>query len=152
NLSDFVSRMGDLKGTEFLGSLIRREGSQFDEWYGYHSDGLFQTEDDLINSPILNSSVRVGDIKFVDVSGPDGEPDGIINHYDKGLLGGSLPRYSYGGNLYVAYKNIDLSIDFQGVGKQNSRLTSRMVQPLISDWGNIPAHIDGNYWSHYNTD
>src|SRR5690606_26746885 len=67
-------------------------------------------------------------------------------------LSGSRPRYSYGGNLYIGYKNVDLSIEIQGVGRQNSRLTSRMVQPLLQDWGNIPALIDGNYWSHYNTD
>lgn len=55
NLSDFVSRMGNLNGTEFLGSTIKKEGSEFNEWYGYLSDGLFLTEEDLKTLPNLTT-------------------------------------------------------------------------------------------------
>lgn len=34
NLSDFVSKMGDLGGTEFLGEKVKMKGSEFNEWYG----------------------------------------------------------------------------------------------------------------------
>src|SRR5690606_30473662 len=40
---------------------------------------------------------------------------------------------------------------FQGVGKQNSRIDPIMVRPLPENWGNIPALLEGDYWSHYNT-
>ena len=154
NISDFKSTMGDLGGTEFLGDQVKFEGSEFNEWYGYKSDGLFQTQEDLDASPKLNTSMKVGDVKYQDISGPDGVPDGKISpEYDKVLLGGSLPRYMYGGNIRLDYKNFDLGIVVQGIGKINERLEGLMVQPLVENWGHVPAILDGGAsWSKYNTE
>jgi TonB-linked SusC/RagA family outer membrane protein len=153
NISDFKSKMGDLGGTEFLGSQVKKEGSEFNEWYGYVSDGLFQTQEEVDNSAVLNTKTKPGDIKYKDISGPEGVPDGKISpEYDKVLLGGSLPRYMYGANIQLSYKNFDLGIVLQGVGKQNSVKHSNMVRPLQENWGSIPALIDGNYWSVNNTE
>ena len=152
NISDFKSTMGDLGGIQFLGDQVRMEGSQFDEWYGYKSEGLFQNKEEVDNSPVLNSSVKPGDVKYKDISGPNGKPDGKISpEYDRVLLGGSMPRYLYGGNIRLNYKNFDFSLVIQGVGKQNARMSGLMVQPLPENWGHVPKIIDGNYWSTYNT-
>ncbi len=152
NFSDFVSKMGNLDGTEFLGDQVKKEGSEFNEWYGYLSDGLMLTEEDL-KGPKLNNNVQLGDVKYKDISGPDGVPDGKISpEYDRVLLGGSLPRFQYGGTLNLAYKGFDFSMAFQGIGRRNVRLTTAMVQPLRENWGNTPAIIEGNYWSEKNTD
>jgi TonB-linked SusC/RagA family outer membrane protein len=153
HISDFKSKMGDLGGTEFLGDQVKKEGSEFNEWYGYLSDGLFQTDADLAASPKLNTSMKVGDVKYKDISGPDGVPDGKVSpEYDKVLLGGSLPRYLYGGNIRLNYKNFDFSLVIQGVGKVNDRLEGLMVQPLMENWGHIPKILDGTSWSKYNTE
>jgi len=153
NISDFQSEMGDLGGTEFIGDQIKKKGSEFNEWYGYLSDGLFQTADDLAASAKLGSNQKVGDVKYKDISGPDGVPDGKISpEYDRKLLGGSLPRYLYGANLKLDYKNFDFSVVLQGVGQQNTRLNGIMVTPLIANWGHMPKIIDGTSWSKYNTD
>jgi TonB-linked SusC/RagA family outer membrane protein len=152
NISDFKSVMGDLGGTEFLGSQIKIQGSEFNEWYGYKSSGLYQTQEEVDNSPKLNANVRPGDVRYVDISGPNGEPDGKISpEYDRVLLGGSLPRFMYGANLQVGYKNWDFSMVLQGVGKQNARLSSDIVQPLRENYGAFPGILDGNSWSVYNT-
>lgn len=151
NLSDFRSRMGDLGGIEMLGDQVKVKGSEFNEWYGYLSDGLFQTQEDLDNYPKLNKNVKLGDIKYKDISGPKGVPDGEITpEYDKVLLGGSLPRFMYGANLYVEYKGIDFSASFQGVGKQLVNKAA-MCQPLAANYKNIPDFIDGEYWSLLNS-
>ena len=151
NFSDFVSKMGDLGGTEFLGDQVKIEGSEFNEWYGYLSDGLMLTEEDL-QGPKLNDNVQLGDVKYKDISGPEGKPDGKISpEYDRVLLGGSLPRFQYGGTLNLGYKGFDFSLAFQGIGRQNVRISSAMVQPLQENWGNTPAIIDGKYWSEKNT-
>lgn len=153
NLSDFVSVMGDLGGTEFLGERIRTQGSQFDEWYGYRAIGIYQTQEQVASSAKLNPNVRIGDIQYMDISGPNGVPDGIISpEYDRVLLGGSLPRMMYGGTIRLDYKHVDFSIVFQGVARQLARISESMARPFREQWGNMPLFIDGNYWSRYNSD
>lgn len=152
NISDYKSVMGSLSGTVFDGATIIREGSEYSEWYGYRTDGLFLTPEDRNNSPRISESVRVGDVKYLDISGPDGVPDGKISpEYDRVLLGGSLPRYIFGGNINLDYKGFDLGLTFQGVGKQLARITPNMAW-RTSAWHTFPDFLDGNYFSHYNTD
>lgn len=152
NISDFKSVMGDLGGIQFLGDQVRMEGSEFDEWYGYVSDGLFQSQEEINNSAVMNANVRPGDVRYKDISGPNGEPDGKISpEYDRVVLGGSMPRYLYGGNIRLDYGQFDLGIMVQGIGKQNSRLSGLMVQPIMENWGHIPKILDGEYWSAYHT-
>ncbi|GHV48395.1 SusC/RagA family TonB-linked outer membrane protein [Bacteroidia bacterium] len=152
NLSDFKSVMGDLGGTEFLGDQIKIKGSEFNEWYGYRTNGLFQTAQEVAGSALISSNTKPGDVHYVDVSGADGKPDNRISpENDRVLLGGSLPRYTYGGNIRLDYKSWDLGITFQGVGKQNARIEGDMVRPLLQNWMNMPQLIDGNYYSQYNT-
>jgi hypothetical protein len=66
-------------------------------------------------------------------------------------LGGSLPRYQYGGNINLDYKGVDLGITFQGIGKQTSQLNGGAWQPFPRTWMATPAIYDGNYWSKDNT-
>lgn len=152
HISDYRSIMGNLSGIVFLGDKIIREGSEFNEWYGYRSDGLFQSQHAVDTSPLLSGTERPGDVKYVDLSGAEGRPDGVISPtYDKTLLGGSLPRYEYGGTINVGYKAFDLSLMFQGVGKQLSRMTADMTYQTTA-WYTFPKFIDGRYYSEFNTE
>src|SRR5690606_1984553 len=152
NLSDFRSIMGDLGGTEFLADQVKMEGSEFNEWYGYRADGLFQSQEEVDNSAVTSGAIRPGDVKYVDISAANGSPDGLISpEYDRVLLGGSMPRYMYGGNIRLDYSGFDFALVVQGVGKQKARITSQMARPLQTQNTAVPAFIDGNYWSMYNT-
>ena len=153
NFSDFKSKVTDMNGSEQInGSRINRPGCYFNEWYGYVSDGIYQTQEEVDNSATYNASVKVGDIRYKDISGPDGVPDGKINSDDKVPLGNSLPRWQYGGTVNLGWKGIDFSMAFQGIGRRTSYMATEMVQPIRDNYGNIPAIIDGKYWSPFNTD
>lgn len=151
NLSQFQSVMGNLGGTEFIGDRIKKQGSQFDEWYGYRSEGIYQTQEDVNNSPKLNNNVKVGDMKYTDVSGPNGVPDGKISpEYDRVLLGSSQPQWMYGGNFKLDYNGFDLGVTFQGIGYQNTSLLS-YTDYNAENWGVFPVYMDGSTWSANNT-
>lgn len=160
NLSDYKSVMGDLGGKQVFNSngTIITEGEEYCAWYGYKASGLFQNAEEISNSALLVSSVKPGDVKYMDISGPEGTPDGIINDtHDRTVLGSSLPHYIYGGSINLGWKGISFSVLFNGVGHQLSRLTEDMIRPLQSQWLPSPSVIrnsDGsrNYWSVYNTD
>lgn len=155
NLSDFISRITYLKGQDISAenAKVNIEGGEFNEWYGYRCLGIYQSAEDLEKYPArLNSNVGLGDLIYKDISGPEGVPDGIISpEYDRELLGGSLPRFTYGFRFGCNWKGIDFSLTLQGVGKQNVRMTTAMIQPMKDNWYNHPAILKDNYWSALNT-
>jgi hypothetical protein len=148
NLSDAKSTVGDLKGTqkETDGQQITRDGSEFSEWFGYLSNGLFQTQAEITGAPVVNANTKPGDVRYVDIN-----KDGIINANDRVLLGGSLPRYLYGGNIRMDYHGFDFNVAFQGVGKKFSRLPGETVQPFAEAFGNVSQDMVGKFWSNNNT-
>ena len=154
NFSDYLSKIDYLNNADIIsGGKIKRAGVLFNEYYGYICEGIYQTQDEVNNSATTSSTVTVGDLKYRDISGPDGVPDGKISpEYDRVPLGNSLPRYQYGGNISGSWKGLDLNIAFQGIGKQNAYLSTVQVQPLRDNYGNIPAIIEGKYWSPFNTE
>lgn len=62
-----------------------------------------------------NGFAANGNPVFVDVSGPDGTPDGVINDYDMTNIGNPHPKLIYGGNISLEFKGLDINIFVQGV-------------------------------------
>ncbi|WP_316837289.1 TonB-dependent receptor [Pedobacter nutrimenti] len=148
NIADAKSEIKNMNSTrqEINGQQVNMEGSQFNEWYGYLSTGIYQTTAAASGVAKTSSAVTAGDIGYVDV-----DKNGIINANDRVLLGGSLPRYQYGGNINVGYKGFDFSVVFQGVGKRLSRLNNDVIRPFQEQFGNFPTLLDGNFWSKTNS-
>lgn len=152
NVSDYRSKMGYLGDKRTIdGNKIYEKGSYYYEWFMYETDGLFQTEADLIGEdgkkvPTLTANDKPGNIKYVDQNG-----DGVINADDKVRLGNSMPEYLYGGNVSLGWKNLDFSLSFQGIGHQRVLMNTAWVQPLKEQWGAVPEILMGNYWSQHNT-
>lgn len=151
NLSDSRSMMGNLGGKiQYSGDCIIRSGDEYMSFYGYRSLGLYQTDEEVQNSAKLVAAVGPGDVRYRDLSGVDGVPDNSIDAtYDREVLGSSLPHLLYGGYINVGYKGIRLSAAFNGVGKQNVRMSEVMVRQ--SSFRAAPEIIMGKYWSVYNT-
>ena len=91
--------------------------------YGYVADGLFVDQQDVNNYASQPRIARPGDIKLVDISGPDGVPDGIVNaDYDRKIIGNRFPKYTFGLTFTPRYKNFDLFINMYGVAGLNKVL------------------------------
>lgn len=138
NLSDVKNKITDLAGNQpdLSGDQIRRVGDPIDAFYGYIAEGLMTADDfeiydsttkkyELPKIPVvLGYDYEPGDIKYKDISGPNGIPDGRISpEYDKTVIGSNIPRYTYSFRGDMAYKNFDFSINIQGVGKCDGYLT-----------------------------
>jgi hypothetical protein len=162
NLSDYRSKMGWLGDRRTLLNSdnkdegtrihIREQGSYYNEWYLYQTDGLFITDADLLDAdgkkyPTLTANDKAGNIKYVDTDG-----SGTINADDKVPLGNSLPEYLYGGNIAAGWKNLDFNLSFQGIGHQQVLFNTAWIQPLKEQWGAVPELVIGNYWSQHNTE
>ena len=151
NLSDDVSTMGYIGNKEIIsGGKIIKEGVEYNSWYGFVSDGLFQTQAE-VDAAAKYGNEQIGDIRYKNLADADPENPLINNEYDRTVLGSSLPHFNFGGNISMAWKGIDFSLDFQGVGKRNSYLSTYMVQPLRAQWYNVPQEIIGKSWSRKNT-
>ncbi len=72
-------------------------------FYGYKTNGLFQTTEEIAKSPTQTGAVP-GDIRFVDVNG-----DGIINAADQTQIGDPFPDFTLGWTFNISYKNLDFS-------------------------------------------
>nr|WP_295872943.1 TonB-dependent receptor [uncultured Chitinophaga sp.] len=154
NLSDVKNEVVSLGGKEYInGAFIMREGHPLNSYYGYQAQGFFQSQEEIDKAPFHFANTKPGDIRYADVSGADGKPDGKINAYDRVVLGNSFPRYEYSLSLNGQYKGFDLNIFFQGVGKRNNYMSGTGAQPFYSAnfQGTIFEH-QKDAWSPDNTD
>jgi TonB-dependent starch-binding outer membrane protein SusC len=119
NLHHFKNEVIDLGGRDLRTSGIV-EGYPLRSYFGYKSNGLIRTQDDLEGNPHYGNKT-IGDIWLVDVDGPDdegkltGNPDGIVNASDRTILDGRYPNLIYGGMGTIGYKNWTLQVQIQGI-------------------------------------
>lgn len=116
NKNKVVKLYGDLENDINSGLFV---GHPVGSSYGYVSDGLFVSDEEVANyatQPFSNIA-NAGGIKFVDISGPDGTLDGeVTSAYDRQVIGQPLPITTYALTLNGGYKNFDFNILFQGEG------------------------------------
>lgn len=174
-LSDYVAHITKFDNPSGnLGSHY--VGKQWGEIWGYSYDGFFKTTEEaqawasIVNQDQINKRrvqapteelrmLQAGDIRILDLNG-----DGIINTGantledpgDRRIIGNSLPRYSYGLTLGGQWSGIDLTVFFQGIGKQNwypdnnsQAFWSVYSRPYASF---IPVDFPGKVWSPENPD
>lgn len=91
-------------------------------YYGYQADGIFTDAEDVKNYQIgnsqsaINPTAQPGDVRYKDISGPGGKPDGKVDAtYDRVMLGSNIPKYTFGLNIGASFKGFDVSMLLQGV-------------------------------------
>jgi TonB-linked SusC/RagA family outer membrane protein len=109
---------------------ILREGRPLGQFWGFVEDGY----DDK------------GKIKYKDTDG-----DGSITIKDKTYIGNPNPKYIFGFNSNMSYKNFDLTLFLQGV--QGNDLFNASAMGSTIDYGfglNMPREVYLNHWSTSN--
>jgi TonB-linked SusC/RagA family outer membrane protein len=93
-----------------LGLTTRNQvGSSFSRFFGYKVVGLFQSLEDVRNSPVQDGAAP-GRLKFADING-----DGRITADDRTFIGSPIPDFTMGLNLKLSYKNFDFETFFYWV-------------------------------------
>lgn len=103
-------------------------GIEIDNFYGYQSNGYFQSQAEVDATSAKLPNTYPGDIKYVDQNG-----DGIINDKDKVNLGDPFPHLNYALNLNLNFRKWDFSVIGQGVGKRTGRLFGMEGYPVLMD-------------------
>jgi TonB-linked SusC/RagA family outer membrane protein len=80
------------------------EGEETALFYGFETDGIYQTGDTTIGN------AQAGDVRIIDQNG-----DNVINLSDRTIIGNPNPDYTFGINLSVRYKAFSLSALVNGV-------------------------------------
>jgi TonB-dependent starch-binding outer membrane protein SusC len=91
-----------------------KEGYPIGYFYGYKTDGLFQSNDEITNyvnaeGALLQKGAMPGDVKRIDENS-----DGVINDDDKVMLGNPMPDIIYGLTANAFFHGLDFSINLQG--------------------------------------
>lgn len=127
---------------------VARKGSRVGQFFGYKTDGFYQSPADIAASPKLQGYSPIpGDLKFRDLDG-----DGVITTLDQDAIGYSnTPEYIYSFSPRIIYKGFTLSALFQGVANVSSNVilneqnNGQQMYPFMLDaW--TPANAANATW------
>jgi len=170
--------IGAASGYKWGDHSVAMEGEAVGSYYGYVVEGIFQNQKEIDD---LNSALRQrpeninpdgtenkglnyqfatkddhgdectlpGDFKYKDLDG-----DGKITEADRTVLGNGFPKFNYGINLNVGWKNFDFSLYGYGVAGLDllSYSAMRLSVAYIGDDGCMPNTLkDNDYWTPSNT-
>jgi TonB-linked SusC/RagA family outer membrane protein len=124
---------------------ILKVGDPLGNWYGYKTNGLWQSYAEIeaaqANGTLASGiPCHPGYIKYQDISGPAGVPDGKITSDDRQILGNGFPNFTGGLSNSFTYKGVGLNITLQySVGQDVFNATA---------WGIHAISPSGSSWSY----
>ena len=149
----FVSYFaGDQIGTgnvmrTFLNIFV--EGQPMSLFYGVPTDGLVQEGE--MGVPYSESSTAYrgpGSINYIDVN-----KDGYITELDRIIIGDPNPKFTYGFNTSLRYKNFVLSANFIGsYGNDLYNVNKMMDTNTTQTYSNVTRETLMKQWTPENTD
>lgn len=123
-------------------------GQPIGSFFMLQADGIFQTDAEIAASAQPNA--KPGDLRYKDISGPNGRPDGVINDLDRAYSGSYLPKLTYGINGNVSYKEFDLSFNTYGTSGSKIYNGKKAIRGTDSR-DNIETSVAINRWTPNNT-
>lgn len=160
NVSTFRNEVLSMGGGEpiytsaHLGETITKteKGKPVGYYYGWLTDGIFQTQDEVDKSPQRLSS-RPGDLRFKDINGVDANgnivpgPDGKLDAADRTMIGNPWPDFVYGLNINLNYKRFDLGMFWQGSQGNDVMNILRYDTESGTGWYNAPQGFLEKSWN-----
>ncbi|MBE6287046.1 MAG: TonB-dependent receptor [Mediterranea massiliensis] len=137
------------------------EGKKLGEIWGYETEGIFQTEEEVANHADQslfetgNFTFGVGDIKYKDRDNNkkiDYGKNTVDDHGDLKVIGNSLPDFEYGITLGLDYQGFDFSTYFQGVGSRDYWAYGNVAIPFGMAAADPLFTHQLDYWTPENTD
>ena len=153
NVSDSKNKVTDFGGKERIDQndqlyKIIREGEALGSYFGYKTDGLFQSYEEIANSALpVGATVQPGDVRYIDTNN-----DGVIDDKDRVVLGNAFPRYTFGFTYSVDYKGFDFSVMLQGVGKRDMYIRGELIEPFHSNYSYCIYEHQLDFWTPTNPD
>lgn len=125
-------------------TFILTKGQPIGTFYGYKTDGLL-TQEDIDSGNYITDGLtpKAGDIKYVDVF-----KDGSLTGADRTFIGCDVPDITYGVNVNLQYKGIELSVFGQGVHGAGVRFDNEQAWAFF-DYAN-PREYHMKRWTASN--
>ncbi len=144
-----VTKLGPSGDDIISGTNITRIGQPIGMFYGFIVDGIFKNAAELAAGPVYNKGLaddsRVGDIRFKDVSGPNGKPDGKIDNNDITIMGSPYPDFYYGVTNRFSYQNFNVSFNLAGSYGAEIYSNAMVIYRLIRSRSRTLS-TERNYW------
>jgi TonB-linked SusC/RagA family outer membrane protein len=119
-----LTRTSNWQGSDGVDDYLVKVGQPAGLMYGFVTDGFYQISDFDYNSTTAVYTLKAGiaanavygapqpgSLKWKDLSGPNGVPDGVITaDYDRTIVGNANPDFTGGWSNQFAYKGFDLSV------------------------------------------
>jgi len=146
------NEISEIKGDKLVynipgGQKVNQVGYPANSFYGYVFEGVNATAPEI---PLMNDRgmyYGAGDAIYKDISGPDGLSDGIINEYDKTIIGSSNPDFFGGLTTVFTYKRFSLSGTLQYVLGPEVFNYVRYKNERMVDLSNQSVNVL-NRWQH----
>ena len=156
NVADAQNELIEYYGADVVspGTVRLLQGYPINSIWGFKTDGLFQSEDEVDNHVFQSNATGAGDVRYINLDGDDEISTGRQTVEDPGdmvYLGNTNPRYTFGLQGGFDWKGLDFSVFFQGVGKRVFLVDNTQIEPYQRPWFGPQKH-NLDYWTPDNRD
>lgn len=123
--------------------FFNQDGYPIHSMGGFIAEGLFQTEEEVANSAVIDgiTTTAPGDIKYKDI-----DNNGKIDDKDRVYIGNTMPKWTFGLNLFAEWKGLDATLLFQGAADVQGYLSGPgVVGEMIGSKGK-PSYMYRDCW------